>query len=92
MPGFVDTHLHAPQYPNCGKGLDKSLLDWLKAYTFPTEAKFKDLSFAADAYKKAVVSTFMLYRYCYKYILIKKTLTLTKKGINLTIVCYMKTH
>lgn len=57
IPGFVDTHLHAPQYPNCGKGLDKPLLEWLEAYTFPTEAKFKDLQYAADAYKKVVVST-----------------------------------
>lgn len=55
IPGFVDTHLHAPQYPNCGKGLDKTLLTWLTTYTFPTESKFEDLTFAKEAYYKAVV-------------------------------------
>lgn len=54
MPGMVDTHIHAPQYLNAGKGLDLGLLDWLKKYTFPTEAKFKDLKFAEIAYRKAV--------------------------------------
>ncbi|XP_052784467.1 guanine deaminase-like [Mya arenaria] len=53
-PGFVDTHLHAPQYPNCGKGLDMGLLDWLQTYTFPTEAKFSDLKYADMVYRKAV--------------------------------------
>ena len=56
MPGLIDTHIHAPQYPNAGKGLDVGLLDWLKKYTFPTEATFKDLKYADMAYRKAVVS------------------------------------
>ena len=56
MPGMIDTHIHAPQYPNAGKGLDVGLMDWLKKYTFPTEARFKDLRFADMAYRKAVVS------------------------------------
>jgi guanine deaminase len=56
MPGFIDTHIHAPQYPNAGKGLDMGLLEWLTTYTFPTEVKFKDLDFAAHAYKRVVVS------------------------------------
>lgn len=30
------------------------LLDWLKKYTFPTEAKYGDRGFAAAAYAKAV--------------------------------------
>ncbi|XP_060568236.1 guanine deaminase-like [Ruditapes philippinarum] len=54
MPGFIDTHIHAPQYPNAGKGLDMGLLEWLTTYTFPTEVKFKDLDFAAHAYKRVV--------------------------------------
>ena len=29
IPGFVDMHLHAPQFPNRGIGLDKELLPWL---------------------------------------------------------------
>lgn len=56
MPGFVDTHIHAPQYVNSGTGYDVMLLEWLRKYTFPTEAHFKDLEFATDVYTKAVVS------------------------------------
>ena len=42
IPGFVDTHAHAPQYCNRGLGMDKELLPWLETYTFPEEAKFSD--------------------------------------------------
>ena len=63
MPGMIDTHIHAPQYPNAGKGLDVGLMDWLKKYTFPTEARFKDLRFADMAYRKAVVSLIRQYQY-----------------------------
>jgi len=56
MPGFIDTHIHAPQYPNAGVGYDKQLLDWLTDYTFPLEKKFSDLSFAAKVYEAIVVS------------------------------------
>lgn len=38
MQSFVDMHLHAPQYPMLGMGMDLQLLDWLNTYTFPTEA------------------------------------------------------
>lgn len=54
MPGFVDLHFHAPQYPNIGLGLDKELLPWLEDYTFPTEAKFADTDFADRVYRKVV--------------------------------------
>ena len=40
VPGFVDTHTHAPQHFFTGKGYDLQLLDWLNTYTFPAEAKF----------------------------------------------------
>jgi len=56
MPGFIDTHIHAPQYPNAGVGYDKQLLDWLTTYTIPLEMKFSDLSFAAKVYEAIVVS------------------------------------
>jgi guanine deaminase len=56
IPGFIDTHIHAPQYVNAGKGLDLDLLDWLNKYTFPTEAKFTDLEYAHTVYSKVVVS------------------------------------
>jgi len=51
VPGFVDLHFHAPQYPNIGLGLDKELLPWLEDYTFPTEAKFSDVEFADRVYR-----------------------------------------
>src|SRR3954462_228756 len=50
MPGFVDTHTHAPQYPNAGTGMDLPLLDWLNKYTFPLEQSFSSLSFAKKIY------------------------------------------
>ncbi|KAG8981318.1 hypothetical protein FRB94_009379 [Tulasnella sp. JGI-2019a] len=56
MPGFVDTHTHAPQYPNLGAGQEYELLDWLTNLTFPTEAKFADLEYALSTYT-AVVQT-----------------------------------
>lgn len=40
VPGFIDTHIHASQYPNSGFGLGRPLLDWLNEYTFPLESRF----------------------------------------------------
>lgn len=54
MPGFVDGHAHAPQYAFNGTGLDLPLLDWLERYTFPTEARFKDVAYAKRIYAAAV--------------------------------------
>lgn len=34
----TDTHIHAPQYPNCGIFGKSTLLDWLTTYTFPLES------------------------------------------------------
>lgn len=56
MPGLVDTHIHAPQYSYAGTGLDLPLLQWLNAYTFPAESRFKDLDFANRVYTQVVVS------------------------------------
>uniref|UniRef100_V9KM42 Guanine deaminase n=1 Tax=Callorhinchus milii TaxID=7868 RepID=V9KM42_CALMI len=57
IPGLVDTHIHASQYSNIGTGLDLTLLPWLTKYTFPVEAKYKDLKFAEDIYTKVVERT-----------------------------------
>lgn len=54
IPGFVDTHFHAPQFTNRGLGLDKELLPWLETYTFPEETKYVDLEYAKKAYAKVV--------------------------------------
>ena len=50
IPGLVDMHLHAPQYIFIGLHMDLKLLDWLNKYTFPAEAKYKNLNFAKKAY------------------------------------------
>ncbi|XP_073959540.1 guanine deaminase [Choristoneura fumiferana] len=54
VPGFVDCHTHAPQFPNIGVGLDLPLLEWLDKYTFPLESQYKDTEFAAKVYDKVV--------------------------------------
>ena len=52
LQGFCDMHLHAPQYPMLGMGMDLPLMDWLKAYTFKTEARFADADYARLAYAR----------------------------------------
>nr|WP_300002655.1 guanine deaminase [Tissierella sp.] len=54
IPGFVDLHLHATQYPNRGLGLDKELIPWLETYTFPEESKYTDLEYAEKVFKKLI--------------------------------------
>ncbi len=48
---FTDLHLHGPQYPMLGTGMDLPLLEWLNAYTFPTEARFADEQYARKQYR-----------------------------------------
>ncbi len=46
MPGFVDAHLHLPQFDVIGAdGL--VLLDWLEQVVYPAEARWADADFAA---------------------------------------------
>lgn len=52
IPAFVDMHLHAPQYPMLGLGMDLPLLEWLNTYTFKTEAQFENEDFARRSYSK----------------------------------------
>ena len=54
LPGFVDLHVHAPQWAQSGTALDLPLHDWLNTYTFPLEAKYADLDFAATVYEDLV--------------------------------------
>ncbi|KAI0028158.1 guanine deaminase [Vararia minispora EC-137] len=54
LPGFVDTHTHAPQVPNIGSGQQYTLLEWLQHVTFPMEEQFADVSFAHTSYKDVV--------------------------------------
>lgn len=41
MPGFIDTHVHAPQLDVIGS-FGTGLLDWLATYTFPAEVRQAD--------------------------------------------------
>ena len=50
IPGMTDLHLHAPQFSFRGSGMDLELLDWLNTYTFPEETKYRELSYAEEAY------------------------------------------
>ena len=54
IPGLSDLHIHAPQYPNMGLGMDLELLGWLDTYTFPEESKFKDPEYAKKIYQTFV--------------------------------------
>lgn len=58
FPGFVDTHIHASQYPNAGIFGKTTLLDWLNRYTFPLEASLAaDPAKARRVYARCVART-----------------------------------
>lgn len=54
LPGLIDTHVHAPQWPQRATGLDLPLERWLFEYTFPLEARYGDERFAAGVYGSLV--------------------------------------
>jgi guanine deaminase len=54
LPGLIDLHVHAPQWPQMGKALDKPLEKWLNDYTFPLEARYADVDFARRNYTELV--------------------------------------
>jgi guanine deaminase len=54
LPGLVDLHLHAPQFPMLGKALDLPLENWLQDEAFPLEARYADTEFAARVYRALV--------------------------------------
>ncbi len=54
LPGMIDLHIHAPQWPQAGKGLDLPLDQWLLNYTFPLESQYSDISFAEYVYPHLV--------------------------------------
>ena len=54
LPGLVDLHVHAPQWPQLGLALELPLEDWLQTHTFPLEARFADCRFAATVYASLV--------------------------------------
>ena len=48
LPGFIDAHLHFPQYRMIA-AYGKDLLDWLNRYTFIEEQRFADAAVAKPA-------------------------------------------
>ena len=56
LPGLVDLHNHAPQWPQLGKALDVPLADWLDRHTFPLEARYADEEFAGRVYESLVTA------------------------------------
>jgi guanine deaminase len=54
LPGLVDLHIHAPQFPQLGTALDVPLEEWLQAHTFPLESRYADPVFAEAVYTRLV--------------------------------------
>ena len=54
LPGFIDLHIHAPQWPQAGLALDDELSYWLNNFTFPLESKYRDLDYAQEVYSDLV--------------------------------------
>ena len=50
-PGFIDTHLHLPQFDMIGAH-GMPLLDWLQNVTFPSERKWEDTQYAQSMTKR----------------------------------------
>jgi len=59
MPGFIDTHTHAPQYQTTGTGTGLPLMEWLNTYAFPSEVRCSDIKFAKEVYTRAVQRVMM---------------------------------
>lgn len=57
FPGFIDTHIHASQYPNAGIFGNSTLLNWLETYTFPLEAALDEPEVARKVYEAVVRRT-----------------------------------
>lgn len=48
MPGFIDAHIHFPQYRMLAAP-GKDLLDWLTRFTFPEESRYAESAYAKQA-------------------------------------------
>lgn len=54
VPGFVDTHNHAPQWTQRGTGRGLEIMEWLNKVTFAHEARFEDAEYARTTYAGCV--------------------------------------
>jgi guanine deaminase len=52
-PGFIDTHLHLPQFDTIGAH-GRPLLDWLDGVTFPAERRWEDTDYARGMTRRVV--------------------------------------
>jgi guanine deaminase len=52
-PGFIDTHMHLPQFDLIGAH-GMALLDWLDRVTFPNEARWADADYAAEMTERVI--------------------------------------
>ena len=50
LQGMHDMHMHPPQHPMMGLGLDLPLLDWLNEYTYPQEIRLSQKVYADHCY------------------------------------------
>jgi len=60
FPGMVDTHLHAPQWPNLALGMEGNLREWCEEWTDPTEASYHDNEKARRVYADVANTTLKL--------------------------------
>jgi guanine deaminase len=60
FPGLIDTHLHAPQWPNLAIGMEGNLREWCENYTDPIEASYSDTAKARRVYSDVVQTTLKL--------------------------------
>lgn len=54
FPGLIDTHLHAPQWPNLAIGMEGTLREWVENYTDPIEESYHDTKKATQVYSEMV--------------------------------------
>ncbi|OAP57274.1 guanine deaminase [Fonsecaea erecta] len=54
FPGLIDTHMHAPQYPNMALGMEGDLKEWCENWTDPMEASYADTAKAHRVYGEMV--------------------------------------
>lgn len=54
LPGLIDLHVHAPQWPQLGTCLDMPLERWLFEHTFPLEARYANPVFAGAVWPDLV--------------------------------------
>jgi guanine deaminase len=54
FPGMIDTHMHAPQWPNLAIGMEGDNLYWRENFTDPIEVSYQDPDKARTVYQEMV--------------------------------------